>query len=46
MSIKELLEDFDRNIKPQIGEILRLLKIQHANHVTDNIEQQQRSLLN
>ncbi|KAL8110848.1 hypothetical protein AgCh_026554 [Apium graveolens] len=38
VNIKELLEDFDKNIKPQIGEILRLLKIQHANHVTDNIE--------
>ena len=38
MSIKEWLEDFDKNIKPQIEEILMLLKNQQANHVTDNIE--------
>lgn len=38
MSIKELLEDFDKNIKPQLGEILRLFNAQQANNVTDNIE--------
>lgn len=38
MSIKELLEDFDKNIKPQIGEILRLLNNLQANNVTNNIE--------
>lgn len=38
MSIKDLLEDFEKNIKPQIEEILKLLKIQQANHIADNIE--------
>ena len=38
MSIKDLLEDFEKNIEPQIEEILRLLKIQQANHIEDNIE--------
>ena len=33
MSIKDLLEDFEKNIKPQLEEILRLLKMNQADSV-------------
>lgn len=38
MSLKELQEDFNKIIKPQLEEILRLLKTQQAQDVTSNIE--------
>lgn len=46
MSIKDLLEDFDKNIKPQIEEILRLLKIQQANNITGIIEASAAKVIN
>lgn len=38
MSLKEIQEDFNKNIKPQLEEILKLLNSMHAKDVTGNIE--------
>lgn len=38
MSIKELSDDFNLKIKPQLEEILRLLKNQQATNINNNIE--------
>lgn len=38
MSLKELIEDFNNNVKPQLTEILALLKKNADNDVKSNIE--------
>lgn len=38
MSIKELTDDFNNIIKPQLEEILRLLKRENADNIQANIE--------